>query len=359
MRMTKIRDFLNSTPTIILSLSKHVGTIRCLNTCFDKLSMIVGVIFFLLLTSCSSPQPYYQGPKSDHFNGINFTSEIKTLNSFDKIKSLFLIKKSWDEEEIYAKPKNHEFAEIKNARVTFIGQATLLIQTPQANILTDPTWSNDITRKNRPALDFDSLPKINYVLISSNFKYHMDIDTIKKLQEKFAPKFITGLGNCYLLNNVKNLGITCLELDWNQKITLQNELKFYFLKAKNYENKTLSGSFAIIAQNFKIYFGGDGGYGDHMRQIGLDYGPFDLALLSIGNYQPRWLFKEIHMNPEEAVKSHIVLQSKKSIAMNFNSFHIGNETYLEPLIDLEEAKIKYNLRKDEFVAPKFGESFEF
>jgi hypothetical protein len=52
-------------------------------------------------------------------------------------------------------------------------------------------------------------------------------------------------------------------------------------------------------------FVGDTGYNEHQfRAIGERLGPFDLALLPIGAYAPRWFMQEVHINPEEAVRIH-------------------------------------------------------
>jgi L-ascorbate metabolism protein UlaG (beta-lactamase superfamily) len=336
---------------------------------------------FFLFCNCScafnSDKPYYNGPVSDHFDGKRFISTDQNTSFRKDLRFLFTIKDSWSgapQEVEYLKPSR--FAPVDQARITFIGHSTFLIQFPELNILTDPIWSERAgpinlpffspARHNPPAIEFDDLPKINYVLISHSSYYHMDLPTIKKLQAKFNPKFITGLGKCYYLNEVKKLGLSCIELDWGQDVKLQNETVFYFLPAKNWSkrswfdvNKTLWGSFAIIAPTLKIYFAGDSGFSQHLRNIGLEYGPFDVALLPIGSYEPRARMKNNHMNPEEAVKAHILLNAKKSIGMHFNSFQTTSEGYYDGQIALEEAKISFGLKKAEFVAPKFGESFEF
>ena len=165
---------------------------------------------------------------------------------------------------------------------------------------------------------------------------------------------------------MKELDISCFELDWDQKIKLQNGIDFYFVKTKGWSkrswfdtNKTLCGSLLITTPRIKIYFAGDTAYSQHLREIGNKYGPLDVALLPIGAYEPRWYLKEYHMNPEEAVKAHILLNTKKSIGMHFDTFQTTNEGYLEARIALSEAKLTYGLSKLEFVAPGFGESFEF
>ncbi len=338
----------------------------------------LGIFFLLLATSCRGT--YYSGPKSDHFDGKKFISEDKTKLR-ENLRFAFTSKDSWDApEEKVSFVKPNELKKIKNARIIFVGHSTFLIQIPGANILTDPIWSERAgpialpffsqKRHNPPAINFDDLPKIDFVLIGHSSYYHMDLPTIRKLQKKFAPKFITGLGNCHVLNEIEKLGLSCFELDWDQEIKLANgEAKgteLIFLHAKNWSkrswfdtNKTLWGSFLIKTPKIKIYFAGDTGYSRHFSEIGKKYGKPDLALLPIGSYEPRWYLQDHHMNPEDAVVAHRELGAKKSIGMHFNTFRTSAEGYLDAESDLETARLSYHLKKKEFVAPKFGEIFEW
>lgn len=337
---------------------------------------IFSLTVLILLSSCSYFKPYYTGPKSDHFNGERFISENHTKFRSD-FRFLFTLKDSWsgDKEETIS-PKFNPNLPIHKARVIFIGHSTFLIQFPHLNILTDPIWSKRSgpialpffapKRHNPPAIALENLPKIDYVVLSHSSYYHMDLPTISQLKEKFNPVFVTGLGNCYYLNEVKNLDLRCAELDWEQKMPLPENVNLYFLTAQNWSkrswfdrDKTLWGSFAINSSNFKIYFAGDSGYFDHFKKIGKKYGPFDLALLPIGSYEPRWRMKHHHMNPDEAVQAHLDLNAKKSIGMHFNTFQTSDEGYYDAEIDLEKAKKYHSLKAAEFVAPKFGEIFWF
>jgi L-ascorbate metabolism protein UlaG (beta-lactamase superfamily) len=331
--------------------------------------------FFAFATSCAMlPNSYYKGKSSDHFDGSRFIPNGEE-STFGHLIFALTPKNNWKNEK--EKIEQHNLNKpVNKARITFVGHASFLVQVPNANILIDPMWSDragpialpfvSIKRQNPPSIAFEELPKIDYVLISYNSYYHMDIPTIKKLKEKFNPKFITGLGNCHYLNDVKKLNLLCVELDWNQKATPQNDLDFYFLKSQNWakrswidKNKTLWGSFAINASNFKIYFSGDTGYSNHFKEIQDKFENFDVALLAIGSFEPRWLMEKNHMNPEDAVKAHITLGSKKSIGFHFSTFQTSDEGYLAPKIALEKAREKYGLNKEDFVAPSFGEAFEF
>ena len=73
-------------------------------------------------------------------------------------------------------------------RVTWIGHATVLVQTQGLNILTDPIWSDraspfSLRRARsgcgRRACAFDDLPRIDLVLISHNHYDHLDLPTLQ------------------------------------------------------------------------------------------------------------------------------------------------------------------------------------
>jgi len=333
------------------------------------------ILIFNALISCSVHNgSYYQGPISDHFDGKRFDSE-NDQDFFDTLRFSFTPKPTWNNVD-----KPLELGKIENlpnsekAKIIFIGHSTFLIQLKNSNILTDPIWSESAgpisfaspSRYVKPAISFDNLPKINYVLISHSSYYHMDVPTIIELKKRFNPQFITGLGNCYYLNVKQKLGVDCAELDWDEKLDLAGIGELYFTKAKHWSkrlffdyDKTLWGSFIIKNPEIKIFFSGDSGYDDHFKVMGYQYGPFDVALMQMGSYEPRWFLKNHHMNPEEAVMAHKDLKSKKSIGMHFATFRTSTEGYRDPEIDLEKAKLKHEVRKEDFIAPKVGEVFEF
>lgn len=344
-----------------------------------KITKKISVIFCLFLTSCFH-QKYYSGPKSDHFDGNQFISEDKT-KIVENFVYAFTPKGFWTEpaEKINSK-KPAELLPNQRARVTFIGHSTFLIQFPiesgVINILTDPIWSERAgpiavpllspKRHNPPAINFEDLTKIDFVLISHSSYFHMDLPTIKKLQQKFAPKFITGLGNCHVLNKIKKLNLNCLELDWEQTQEIGNELKITFLPTKNWSkrswfdtNKTLWGSFLIKNPSISIYFAGDSGYSNHFQQIKSKFGSPDVAMLPIGSYKPKWYFGDHHLSPEDAVMAHRELGAKKSIGMHFKTFKTSSENYFEPVEDLQNARLSFHLKDEEFVAPNLGEIFDF
>ena len=123
-------------------------------------------------------------------------------------------------------------------------------------------------------------------------------------------------------------------------------------------NKHLWASWVIIADNFRFYFGGDTGYSPHFKETGEMFGPFDLAALPIGAYEPRWFMKRHHINPEEAVQGHIDLQSKKTVAMHWGTFMLTDEPLDEPPYKLREALRVKGIPDSVFPVLMHGETIE-
>ncbi|WP_431217700.1 MBL fold metallo-hydrolase [Puia sp. P3] len=67
--------------------------------------------------------------------------------------------------------------------------------------------------------------------------------------------------------------------------------------------------------------GGDSGYGEHFKEIGRRYGPFDIALLECGQYGKYW--PKIHMFPEQVVQAAGDLGAKKLMPVHWGKFSLA------------------------------------
>ena len=332
------------------------------------------IIAILLCSMVSCSTTYYSGTVKDNFNGEQFhypgyAPVDKSL--WQLLKWRFTRQSPEKPDNIDIKRSSKKIANqiTDNITITYINHSSFLIQTQNTNIITDPIYSERASpvsfagpkRIIEPAIQFQHLPKIDYVLISHNHYDHLDIDTIIKLDTAFKPKILAGLGVCNYLTEEKGLNIDCKELDWQDAVQDTSDIIFTFLPAKHWSargifdrNKTLWGAFAIETKQGNIYFAGDTGYGDHFKKASNQFKQFIIALLPIGAYEPRWFMQEHHMNPQEAVQAHIDLKAQLSIGMHYGTFELTDESYYQPTIDLEKAKMDKNISN--FITLEFGES---
>ena len=252
--------------------------------------------------------------------------------------------------------------------VTFVGHATFLIQTASTNLLTDPVYAERASpvsfagprRVRAPGVRFDDLPAISLVLLSHNHYDHCDLGTLRAIDRRFRPRLVTPIGNGRLL---RSAGIRQVEeIDWWQRahtspltITL-TPAQHFSARGMLDRNRALWGGFLIEAAGRRIFFAADSGYGPHFREIAARLGPFDLALLPIGAYEPRWFMKDIHMNPGEAVQAHLDLGARHSIAMHFGTFQLTPEGIDEPVRELTKALRDRGVPPERFRTLGVGES---
>eukprot|EP00804_Cyclotella_cryptica_P010392 CCRYP_019956-RA/>CCRYP_019956-RA protein AED:0.00 eAED:-0.00 QI:105/0/0.66/0.66/1/1/3/182/846 len=86
-------------------------------------------------------------------------------------------------------------------------------------------------------------------------------------------------------------------------------------------------------QTHSFYFAGDTGLPPEFplhHQIGDRLGPFDLAAIPIGAYEPRWFMRESHCDPAEAVAIHQAIRSSRSVTIHFDTFNLADEPQAEP-----------------------------
>ncbi|MDE8611908.1 MBL fold metallo-hydrolase [Rickettsia felis] len=255
-------------------------------------------------------------------------------------------------------------------RVTYVRHVTFLIQIDGLNILTDPVWSERVSpftfagpkRVVKPGINFTDLPKIDIILVSHNHYDHLDIRTIKDLWIRDKPKIITPLMNDVIIKkHIPNAEI--ITLGWGESYKEQN---IYLEPAQHWsargifdKNKALWGTFIIKTNIGDICFIGDSGYNDTLfKEIGKKHNIL-ISLIPIGAYEPRWFMKPVHMNPEEAVFTHLDLNSKYSIASHFDVFQLADEAFDAAPLELRQAMKKHNIDENKFIIPEIGKFFLF
>jgi glyoxylase-like metal-dependent hydrolase (beta-lactamase superfamily II) len=87
-------------------------------------------------------------------------------------------------------------------RISYVGHASLLIQTAGRNVLLDPVWSMRASpfrfvgpkRVNDPGIAFADLPPIDVVLVSHGHYDHLDLRTLSRITAVHGARVITPLG---------------------------------------------------------------------------------------------------------------------------------------------------------------------
>lgn len=72
-------------------------------------------------------------------------------------------------------------------------------------------------------------------------------------------------------------------------------------------------------------------------QIGTHRGPFDLGLIPIGAYEPRWMFSNVHASPKDAVNIFVDTKCRRALGMHWGTWVLTEEEVMAPPRELEEA----------------------
>jgi L-ascorbate metabolism protein UlaG (beta-lactamase superfamily) len=259
-------------------------------------------------------------------------------------------------------------------RLCFIGHASWLIQTSELNILIDPVWSMRVSpvawagpkRRNEPGIAFDTLPRIDVVLVSHGHYDHLDIPTLSKLAAAFAPRVITPLGNDLTMREVDG-AIRAESFDWHDRVELGNGIAVTLVPTRHWSarglfdrNRALWASFVLETPIGKIYIVCDSGYGEgkHFRRVAEAHGPLRLAILPIGAYEPRWFMRDQHMNPSDAVKALADCGAAQALAHHHGTFQLTDEAIDAPVVALGEALDAARVPREKFAVLKPGQVFE-
>ena len=260
--------------------------------------------------------------------------------------------------------------------VTWVGHSTLLVQMEHLTFLTDPIWSSRASptrwfgpnRFVEPGLSIDNLPEIDFVLISHNHYDHLDLPTLRRLADRSPKtKFFVPLGNAALLR--KNGIEQVQELDWGETASIEG-VTIHCLPTQHWSkrsltdtNKALWSSWAVTGTERRFYFAGDSGYFQGFAQIGEKLGPFDLAAIPIGAYEPTAMMRASHLNPEEAIQVAVDLKAQRALAIHFGTFNLSDEPSTEPPLRFrlaaQQAERDASMESKNAWVMKVGETREF
>jgi L-ascorbate metabolism protein UlaG (beta-lactamase superfamily) len=317
---------------------------------------------------------YYSGPVSDHFDGVRFFNPsghgpkgVGTL-----LKWTFGTRaEAWP--AAFASPHADTpppRIDGGTVRVTYIGHASFLVQAVGRNILIDPVYAERASpvsfagpkRVNAPGIAFDTLPRIDVVLVTHNHYDHMDTETIGKLWRRNQPRIITPLGNDTIIKAAV-AGAEATVIDWGGSVDLGGGLRVHAVPTQHWSARgaldrmhALWASFVIEAGGTTLYAIGDTGFGDGstFRHVAQRFPQIDLALLPIGAYEPRFMMQNQHMNPEEAVIALELCGAKAALGHHWGTFQLTNEAIEHPREHLAAALAVKSVPPERFVAARPG-----
>ena len=87
-------------------------------------------------------------------------------------------------------------------------------------------------------------------------------------------------------------------------------------------------------------------------------GGFDLALIAIGGYEPRWFMRHQHQDPDEAVEGFRLSGTAHAVGHHCGTFQLTNEPVTEPRDRLHAALDKAGIARERFRALLPGEAFD-
>ena len=252
-------------------------------------------------------------------------------------------------------------------RITWLGHSTTLIEIDGATILSDPVWSDRASpsrwvgprRFHPPPIALADLPHIDAVIVSHEHYDHLDMETIRAL----APRGIAfhvplGIGAHLDGWGVPRAQIT--EHDWWERAPIAAGVELVSTPARHFNGRgvpwriaALWTSWSIVGPKHRVFFSGDTGRTPVFREIARKNGPFDVAMLEIGQYHPSW--GDIHLGPLGALEAREMLGAAWLLPIHWGTFELGFHAWSEPA---ETLTVEAARRGVALLTPRLGEGIE-
>lgn len=258
---------------------------------------------------------------------------------------------------------------------TWIGHSTVLLQMGGVNVLTDPMFSQRASpvqwmgprRVMDPALALESLPPLDVLVLSHNHYDHLDKASVRRLAR--AHPDAAWVVPLELGATVRRWGVReIVELDWWQEADVRG-VRVTSTPARHFSARSLGDrcdtlwcGYAMEVAGGRAYFAGDTAYHPQFGEIAARCGLFDLVMMPIGAYDPRWFMHVMHADPEEAVQAYLDLTSATAaplplmLAIHWGTFRLTDEPMDEPPRRAAAAWEQHGLDPSRLWLAAFGET---
>ncbi len=310
--------------------------------------------------------PHYINGKFQNLVPVQVMSEDSGENRFvATAKFLFGDKSALSPKEPMLSHKTDlKKLDIKQDLVVWMGHSTFYMQLGGRRILIDPVFSSYASPvffinkafSGSNIYTAADMPDIDVLAISHDHWDHLDYTTVMALKDKIK-NIVCPLGvGEYFEQWGFDLQILHEE-DWDKEIKIAEDFSIHILPSQHFsgrfltQNPTLWCGFAFVTPRNKVYYSGDGGYGEHFKAIGKQFGGFDLMLGENGQYNMAW--HAIHLLPEETAQAAVDVRAKALLPAHGGKFALARHPWQEPYQKLTEA----SQGKDyQLLTPKIGEA---
>ena len=268
--------------------------------------------------------------------------------------------------------------------IVWLGHACYLMQLNGLRFLTDPQLTDMplVPRRVFPAVPYEELRGIDYLLLSHDHRDHVDERCIRAITaNNTIRKILCPLRLGEVIGNW--VGDTVIEeAAWYQRFDLAGTgVEVYFLPSRHWcrrglrdFNRVLWGSFMLTLEGGaageknpvsqpggaqrRIYFGGDSAQTTYWKEVGELFPDIDLAMLGIGAYRPEYMMRSNHANPAEAFTGFRDLGAQYWWPMHHGTYDLSNEPPSEPILWATRLMQRHGLLA-QLVQPAVGERWWF
>ena len=227
-------------------------------------------------------------------------------------------------------------------RLTWLGHSSVLLRLGGVTILTDPVFPVGFSlesplphRHAAPPLGLDDLPPVDVVLLSHGDYDHLHTPSLKAIAARFPQSRIVLPDG--LEGHGAKAGFRAVDHPLAGETVVAGGARFTAFPAVHGTRRNLFAKLDGEAYVWDIrvagraaLFAGDSAHGPVFGEIGRRRGPYDLALVPIGAFEPSPLVADMHSTPEDAALILAELRAKLGIGIHWGTFALSPEPLRGP-----------------------------